>query len=110
MCLLFSSHVTFYITASIIFILQVTYAFPNVPTSSLMFPYHFHLLPSEEILSLAIAEVIEQFGWKRTALLTEDVPVFKAVRCITITNRVENSSCNIYGLKMSVYICRIRKS
>ena len=44
-----------------------------------MLPYLFRMVPSEAALPLAIQAVIEEYGWTRVALLTQDVSVFAAV-------------------------------
>jgi gamma-aminobutyric acid type B receptor len=57
----------------------ITFSFPPVPTTSLVFPYHIQMVPSESALPLAIQAVMDQFGWRRAALLTQDTSVFTAL-------------------------------
>ena len=69
------------IIGAIIHILQITFSFPPVPTASLFSPYHIQMVPSEMTLPLAVQAVIDQYGWTRAALLTQDTSVFTAVSC-----------------------------
>ena len=66
-------------TGVLLLYVQITYSFPSTPTESLMLPYLFRMVPSEAALPLAIQAVIEEYGWTRVALLTQDVSVFAAV-------------------------------
>jgi hypothetical protein len=58
----------------------ITFSFPPVPTASLTFPYHIQLVPSEMTLPQAVQAVIDQYGWTRAALLTQDTSVFTYLR------------------------------
>ena len=62
---------------------QITFSFPPVQTASLTFPYHIQLVPSETTLPQAVQAVIDQYGWTRAALLTQDTSVFIYVRKCT---------------------------
>ena len=50
-----------------------------------MLPYLFRMVPSEAALPLAIQAVIEEYGWMRVALLTQDVSVFATVSWYILT-------------------------
>lgn len=43
------------------------------------FPNYFQLLPIEEILAFAYYEVIKEFGWKRVALIVQNINLFSKV-------------------------------
>ena len=40
---------------------------------------HIQLVPSEAVLPQAVQAVIEEYGWSRAAILTQDDSVFIAV-------------------------------
>ena len=66
---------------SLALLLQVSYASSSETLSNReRFPSFFRTVPSDARTVAGIVSVVEEFGWSRAAIITEDESPFKAVR------------------------------
>ena len=57
------------------------------------YPNFFQMLPSENDIAQAIVALMQNYGWRRIAILTEDGSLFTEVRNMILCDDVAFSIC-----------------
>ena len=73
------------------------------------FPYYFQLLPSEINLARVFYSIIQEYGWRRVALIVQNELRFKVVR-VYIVKSVSLWARRLYIITGDLFVCRQRIS
>ena len=85
MCELQNSQDQYNISRSFLILIQISYASSSsVLNDRSVYPTLFRTVPSDEALAPALATLMNYYGWRKVAILTEKKPQFEKVITFTI--------------------------
>ena len=74
------SHDHYNISHSVLILMQISYASSSsVLNDRSVYPTLFRTVPSDEVLAPALATLMNYYGWRKVAILTEKKPQFEKV-------------------------------